>query len=245
MVLGSTAGVGAGVDLQDAEQVKEYLNNLGIEYRFGCYHEKNPKSCHLLGDYLESVKKDFAKAFKVYQINCEEYEHGHSCHKAAGYKYIGKACAKSADESYNLFRKGCDLGHASACLNAGILDAANKSSKGYERSLDPDPVMASHLYKKACEGDIAEGCHRYAALFINGVQGFLQKNMEEAFTYSLKACELGSMGGCVNVSTMYRKGEGVEKNPVAAKEYGNIAQEMMKQLREEQNLNMSQGAEGS
>jgi hypothetical protein len=35
---------GRGVDLKNAEEVKEYLENLGIEYRFGCYHEKNPKS---------------------------------------------------------------------------------------------------------------------------------------------------------------------------------------------------------
>ena len=41
--------------------------------------------------------------------------------------------------------------------------------------------------------------------------------MVEAFKYSLKACELGNMGGCVNVSMMYSKGEGTDKNPVAAK----------------------------
>ena len=32
--------------------------------RFGCYQEKNPKSCHLLGDYWESIKKDFSKETK-------------------------------------------------------------------------------------------------------------------------------------------------------------------------------------
>ena len=59
--------------------------------------------------------------------------------------------------------------------------------------------------------------------------------MQEAFKYSLKgevegwvrvanifssvvsACELGNLGGCVNVSIMYSKGEGTDKNPVAAK----------------------------
>jgi hypothetical protein len=29
--------------------------------RFGCYQERNPKACHLLGDYWEGIKKDFAK----------------------------------------------------------------------------------------------------------------------------------------------------------------------------------------
>ena len=98
--MGSSAGVGAGVDLKDSEevnivwkltkrltksldarfhigffQVKEYLENLGVEYRFenklipssfkyfrfGCYHEKDPAACHLSGDYWEGIKKDFIK----------------------------------------------------------------------------------------------------------------------------------------------------------------------------------------
>ena len=87
--------------------------------------------------------------------------------------------------------------------------------------------------------------------------------MEEAFKYSLKgmvrsevkalchshnlvffsACELGNMGGCVNVSMMYSKGDGVEKNPVAAKEYGEIANEMMSQLKEQQRVAFQEGAE--
>lgn len=30
-------------DLKDEGEVKEYLENLGTEYRFGCYHEKKPE----------------------------------------------------------------------------------------------------------------------------------------------------------------------------------------------------------
>ena len=32
-----------GVDLKSEDEVKDYLERLGIEYRFGCYYEKNPK----------------------------------------------------------------------------------------------------------------------------------------------------------------------------------------------------------
>ena len=31
------------VDLTQPEEVQEYLENLGLEYRFGCYNEKDPK----------------------------------------------------------------------------------------------------------------------------------------------------------------------------------------------------------
>lgn len=30
------------VNFQDENEVKEYLDNIGIEYRFGCYSEKKP-----------------------------------------------------------------------------------------------------------------------------------------------------------------------------------------------------------
>ena len=32
-----------GVDLRNSQEVQEYVDNLGIEYRFGCFREKNPK----------------------------------------------------------------------------------------------------------------------------------------------------------------------------------------------------------
>ena len=32
-----------GVDLKKEEDVKDYLERLGTEYRFGCYYEKDGK----------------------------------------------------------------------------------------------------------------------------------------------------------------------------------------------------------
>ena len=82
---------GRGVDLKNEDEVKEYLENLGIEYRFGCYREKDPTACHLLGDYLEAIKADQKKALGVYEINCNDYNHAHSCHKVGSYKLLGRA----------------------------------------------------------------------------------------------------------------------------------------------------------
>ena len=43
------------------------------------------------------------------------------------------------------------------------------------------------MFRKACdEGDNAEACHRYSALFINGIENVCEKNMSVAFKYSLK-----------------------------------------------------------
>lgn len=77
-------------DLKDENEVKEYIEKLGVEYRFGCYSEKNPEVCHLLGDYLEGVKKDFEKASKVYRSTCDDYGYSKSCLKYGKYAILGK-----------------------------------------------------------------------------------------------------------------------------------------------------------
>ncbi len=165
------ASVGRGVDLKDKEEVKEYLENLGIEYRFGCYHEKNPKACHLLGDYMEAVKKDFHRALKIYETNCLDFSFAHSCHKTAGYRSVGKASDKDLDTAYDLFVRGCDLGYFPSCLNAGLIDQGLAEQTQRKR----DPKRAAHYFKRACEGgEIAEACHRYASYFLKGVDQVIQ-----------------------------------------------------------------------
>lgn len=35
-------------DLKDETEVKDYIEKLGIEYRFGCYSEKKPEGEHVV-----------------------------------------------------------------------------------------------------------------------------------------------------------------------------------------------------
>lgn len=35
-------------DLKDESEVKDYIEKLGVEYRFGCYSEKNPEGKTIL-----------------------------------------------------------------------------------------------------------------------------------------------------------------------------------------------------
>eukprot|EP00088_Acartia_fossae_P016746 TRINITY_DN1941_c0_g1_i1.p1 TRINITY_DN1941_c0_g1~~TRINITY_DN1941_c0_g1_i1.p1 ORF type:complete len:250 (-),score=41.94 TRINITY_DN1941_c0_g1_i1:14-763(-) len=244
MPLGSSAGVGAGIDLKDEAQVKDYLDNLGMEYRFGCYHEKNPKSCHMLADYWEGIKKDYAKSYKTYTTNCNDYNYGASCHKAAGYSYFGKGTTRNGDLAFDFFKKGCELGHYASCLNAGLLEMSNPNNPEYIRTQKPNQANGLEFFKKSCEeGASAEACHRYGSAFIRGMKDVCAQDMKKAFDYSLKACELGSMAGCRNVTVMYRKGDGVEKNPEAAKHYADITMEMMDQLKEQEGWKSGGGLE--
>jgi len=72
-------------DFKKEEDVKEYIKNLGIEYRFGCFSEKDPQICQLLGDYLETIENNPDKAAKIFKDNCDEHNFGRSCYKYASY----------------------------------------------------------------------------------------------------------------------------------------------------------------
>lgn len=84
---------------KDKEELKKFLENLGTEYRYGCYSEKNPTSCHLLGDYFYSIDKDVDKASSTYRINCDENKYGLSCDAFGRLAFRGKHTHVSATTS--------------------------------------------------------------------------------------------------------------------------------------------------
>jgi cytochrome c oxidase assembly factor 7 len=97
------------VDFQDEAAVKDYLDRLGIEYRFQCFHEERPDGCHRLGDWLEFAKKDWAKAGRIFKSNCDLYEYGHSCFKYGNYLFLGRGMKeKDKTKATEYYKKGCD-----------------------------------------------------------------------------------------------------------------------------------------
>ena len=74
---------------------REYVQNIGIEYRFGCYEEKRGESCHLLGEYMEAIEQNFVKSFELFRDNCELRKYPKSCYKYAMYLLNGKECEPS------------------------------------------------------------------------------------------------------------------------------------------------------
>lgn len=140
------------VNFQNQDEVKDYLQNIGTEYRFGCYSEKNPEcklfvyinikhdariylffllltfaACHLLGDYLETIRKDYEKARIVYQSNCNDYNYPRSCLKYGNYAFIGKGKSGvkgNPAEALQYYEKGCGLGDSDNCLHSGLINVS-------------------------------------------------------------------------------------------------------------------------
>ncbi|KAL0277710.1 UNVERIFIED_CONTAM: hypothetical protein PYX00_004904 [Menopon gallinae] len=216
-------------DFKNDKEAEEYIKRLGVEYRFGCFSEKNPEVCQLLGDYLDAIKKDFEKAGKIYKTNCDEYNFPKSCHSYGNYALVGKGQEKgNVAVAYTYYSKACELGVAKSCLNAGLMDVNGSVSGRREKNLH----KGVESLDKACELGNDYACFYLAGIYMT--DDIMQRDMKQAFKYSEKACELGSMFACSNLSIMYKKGEGVEKNEEMSQKMKKKADE----IREEHESNL-------
>ncbi|KAH8386741.1 hypothetical protein KR093_002378 [Drosophila rubida] len=261
-------------DLKKESDVKEYVEKLGVEYRFGCYSEKKPEVCHLLGDYLEGIKKDFEKASKVYKSTCDDYGYAKSCYKYGNYSFLGKGKSGSKGEprvAYQYYEKGCNLNDSDACLHSGLLLV----SRSMPKEIDRDVPKGLQFLTKSCDMNNATACFYLSGMHISGVQKkpedvaattttttpaaaaaaggktvavikdtdyIVLKDMKKAFQFAYKACELRNMYACANLSQMYARGDGIEKNEKEAEKYKKLALEMQDEVKKQQEtLSFQQG----
>ncbi|KAH8306814.1 hypothetical protein KR018_002802 [Drosophila ironensis] len=265
-------------DLKKESDVKEYVEKLGVEYRFGCYSEKKPEVCHLLGDYLEGIKKDFEKASKVYKSTCDDYGYAKSCYKYGNYSFLGKGKSGSKGDprvAFQYYEKGCALNDSDACLHSGLLLV----SRSMPKEIDRDVAKGLGFLNKSCDMNNATACFYLSGMHISGVQKkpeqlppaapaasaasdaeaapaapaskasvlkdsdyIVLKDMKKAFQFARKACELRNMYACANLSQMYARGDGIEKNEKEAERYKKLALEMQDEVKKQQEtLGFQQG----
>lgn len=183
--------------------------------------------CHLLGDFMESVKKDFSKAAIIYKSNCDDYKFSRSCHKFAGYSFVGKGCQEDQEKSLEYFKKGCELGETDSCLNAGLLNIVDYSNSKIKK----DFPQGFRFLAESCGRGSSYGCFYISGMYLTGVPDHLERNLEQAFQFGEKACHLGSVYACANVSRMYAKGDGVAADPAKSELYKKKAMEMANDLK--------------
>jgi TPR repeat protein len=61
----------------------------------------------------------------------------------------------------------------------------------------------------------------------------------------VKACESGILNSCINVSVMYRNGDGVPVDHKKAGEYVGLAKEIVRQMEESSRLTFQEGVESA
>ncbi|XP_028817645.1 cytochrome c oxidase assembly factor 7 [Denticeps clupeoides] len=220
------------INFEDEKEVKQFLDNLGVEYSYQCYRQKDPEGCHRLADYLEGVKRNFEATAQVLKHNCEVHGHGESCYKLGSYHVSGKGgvaeCLKTA---YSCFVRSCNSGgrkSVDACHNVGLLAHDGRAMEG-----GPDAGAARQYYERACAGGFAPSCFNLSTLYIQGSPG-LEKNMPLALKYAVRACELGHVWGCANASRMFKLGDGTAQDDQKAEDLKNRARELHGQQKERQ-----------
>ena len=176
---------------------------------------------------MESVKKDFGKAASLYRSTCDDYSFSRSCHKFATYSLTGKGCQSDQQKAFEYFKKGCTHGESDSCLFAGLMCTSNNPKhqvkQNYPEGLD--------FLNKSCEKGSHNGCYYLSGMYLTGVPNHVEQSMSSAFKYSMKACDLGNVYACANVSRMYSRGDGVAQNEQEAAKYKMKAVEMEKQLK--------------
>ena len=205
-------------DLRKPEEVKEYMNHLRIEYQYQCYKEKLGDGCHRLGDFHEAFQKDLSKARSVYEHACNTHQFPLSCYKHANYAQVGKAGPKDVQQALKHYKIGCEKDHLPSCNAAALIYQSKELDK-------PDFLSAEKYFKIACDKNHVESCNLLSAYYIRGKPG-IPRDMEKAFTYAEKCCNAGHIYACANISVMYKKGEGVNKDLKLAEQYKQRAKEL-------------------
>uniref|UniRef100_A0A8D8M3A8 Cytochrome c oxidase assembly factor 7 homolog n=1 Tax=Cacopsylla melanoneura TaxID=428564 RepID=A0A8D8M3A8_9HEMI len=173
----------------DEKETKEYIKNLGIEYRFGCYSEKNPEACHLLGDYLDAIQKDMEKAMKVYKAYFDDAAYPRSCFQYGRLLMRDKNITEQEklDVALENFKKSCALNNPLGCFQASGLLLV-----GVERAnMPPNKPLAFEYAVKACDLDDLRGCVNASIMCRKG--DGIPENLQKAEEFKKKALELQKM----------------------------------------------------
>ncbi|KAK2170336.1 hypothetical protein LSH36_3g14019 [Paralvinella palmiformis] len=218
------SGLAGAYDLRKEEEVKEYLDNLGTEYRFQCYYEKRPDGCHRLADFLEAFRRDETRARKVFLQNCEENNYGHSCFKYGNYNMMGTAGPCSFDEAMKFYLKGCDHSYGPSCHNVALL-----LQSGRLQNKERDFIKAADYLQRGCDLGNMPSCGHLSTYFITGKPG-IAADMTKAFELAKQACEMGHMYACANLSIMYKKGEGTNVDLELSKKSQDRAKELFDEM---------------
>uniref|UniRef100_A0A0K0F6J5 Cytochrome c oxidase assembly factor 7 (inferred by orthology to a human protein) n=1 Tax=Strongyloides venezuelensis TaxID=75913 RepID=A0A0K0F6J5_STRVS len=214
---------------------REYVENIKIEYSFGCYKENKPDSCHLLGQWFEVIEKNFEESYNLFKDNCLTRKYSQSCYKYANYRMNGiKEKPERLEELIDAFKMACDGDVASGCQTLGLI------YWNAEKGRSSNPELAVKYLERACELGNAMACFRLSNWFLDSEEerkkeskenkplkfGFVQKDTEKALSFAIRACDLGYSRGCIYAALMYRGKDGFPLDKDKAADYIKKAKEI-------------------
>lgn len=166
--------------LKEQEERAEYVKNIGIEYRFGCYEvrnssiagckrffqEKRPDSCQLLGEYMEALQQNFQSALTIFKKNCDENSYPKSCFKYGMYMLAGKTEEKTLNKMIRPMTIACDANIPQGCRYLSLVYWNG------EKDRKPDSQKAEQYMRKACELEDGEACWLLSTWYMGNKEKF-------------------------------------------------------------------------
>lgn len=117
--------------------------------------------------------------------------------------------------------KSCDMNNGNACFYLSGMHISGAEGPIASKEIQPLTSSTETKTKKT----------------VPKTKDFIiQKNMEKAFTFTYKACELNNMYACANLSQMYARGEGIEKNTEKAEIYKKKAIQLQEDVKNSKQL---------
>ena len=107
-----------------------------------------------------------------------------------------------------------------SCNNNNYMKACSMLALFYleeDGPLEQDVSKALKLFKKACNGNWASGCHNAGYMYNAGIG--VEKDLYEAKWYYQKACREGYPRSCADLAIFYIEGYAVDKDDFKAVEF--------------------------
>ncbi|VDN53291.1 unnamed protein product [Dracunculus medinensis] len=141
------------------EERRQFVETLGIDYRYGCYEAKRPESCHLLGEYMEAIDQNLKGAFQIFKVNCEKEKYPHSCRKYVLSSFV----MPFDDRAINDALESCKLEDGRACwiLSQWFLGFMQKIA------VAKNVPKALKYAIAACDLNVYQSCFNASRLFFS------------------------------------------------------------------------------
>nr|XP_006006031.1 PREDICTED: cytochrome c oxidase assembly factor 7A [Latimeria chalumnae] len=104
------------IDFQNEEEVKQFLNNIGIEYSYQCHKEKDPEG---------GIAQDLKAAYDCFLKSCAKggKKSIDACHNVGLLAHDGRALGNKPDPTVarDYYTKACNGSFAASCFNLSAL----------------------------------------------------------------------------------------------------------------------------
>nr|VZI43182.1 unnamed protein product [Spirometra erinaceieuropaei] len=219
-------------------ETEEYLDELGLKFRYACTKEKDPIQCHSLGLWLETFKRNWVEAESIYRDNCFTRRFPESCTKYAFLKLFGgEGITRDKQLAFEALKFGCHVaGDARCCQTAGeqLLDgvipdnenfdqAAEFFKLGSQRGLPVSSYYLGSLYYARAQRQRSADIRQSGSVSRPRSEAELQLR-KNALQYWVTACEKRHELACRNVARAYHIGDAVEKDEELSAKYMKLAE---------------------